>query len=156
MVPLGTVDARRSYEPFFAMRKAFATSGSSTRSTSPAGGYDSSSSGAHHAFAVSASSTSVTSRRSVLELRDADVVGGRSGMTNAHPGNRLYNSLVKARSRQYKGTSRREEKSRITNEVIFQIESSGGRFLAEENGEYFEVCTTTVPLRITMITNGSR
>jgi hypothetical protein len=134
MVPLETVDVRRSYEPL--MRKAFAMGSDAD--------YDSSSTSAH-AFAASTSCTSTTSR-SAQELQEADVVCGRSPMTHTHPGNRVYTTLVKAHSRQYKATSNRAEKSRITNEIIAQIESHGGRFLKEENGEFFEVCMSEVRL----------
>jgi hypothetical protein len=139
MVPLETVNVRRSsYEPL--MRKAF--DAGSTRSTSSDADYESSSASAH-AVAAGTSCTSTTSAgSSIQELQEVDVVGGRSPMTHAHPGNRIYNTLVKANSAQYKATSRREDKSRITNEVIAQIESSGGRFLVEAGGRFVEVRTS--------------
>jgi hypothetical protein len=134
MVPLETVDVRRSYDPLL-MRKAFAMGSDPD--------YDSSSTSAH-AFAASTTSCTSTTSRSAPELQEADVVGGRSPMTHTHPGNRVYNTLVKAHSRQYKATSNRAEKSRITNEIIAQVESHGGRFLVEENGEFVEVCLSEV------------
>jgi hypothetical protein len=135
MVPLETANVRRSsYEPL--MRKAF--DAGSTRSTSSDADYESSSTSAH-AVAAGTSCTSTTTTSSIQELQEVDVVGGRSPMTHAHPGNRRYNSLVKASSGQYKATSRREEKSRITNEVIAQIEINGGRFLVEADGGFVEV-----------------
>jgi hypothetical protein len=111
--------------------------------------YDTSSAGVH-AFATSASCVPASTRTNTrtnttntqnTELTDADVVSGRSPMTYAHPGNKFYNSLVKSSCKQYKGASTRDEKSRIVDEVIAQIERSGGRFVVPEGGKLVEVRT---------------
>jgi hypothetical protein len=93
------------------------------------------------AFVTSPSCPSDATPIQSFELQGADVLSGRSPRACAHLGNQRYNNLVTAYSKLYKGASMRDEKAKITNEVIAEVESSGGRFVVEAGGEYIAVRT---------------
>ena len=58
-----------------------------------------------------------------------DVICGRGQMTSEHRGNRRFKALVDSRKRDYQRSTRREDKTRITNELVEEIKSgrNGGR-----------------------------
>lgn len=93
------------------------------------------------AFTVASSCTSTFVSASSAVLQDSDVVCGRSNLSHSHPGNKRYHRLIQAHAKQYCGTSKREVKLMLTNLIISQVESEGGRFLKpdEVTGELHEV-----------------
>lgn len=82
---------------------------------------------------------------SIAELRDNDVVCGRSTVTHTHIGNKIFRSLIQEYGFLYQSTPLRSVKKSTTMEVINAIERSDGRFLkvadktSENNPETFEV-----------------
>jgi hypothetical protein len=62
-------------------------------------------------------------------VRHHDVVCGREKLCYSHPGNRAFRDLVRARSRRYKEATRRNDKTDIAQEIAWEVERRGGRFL---------------------------
>jgi hypothetical protein len=62
-----------------------------------------------------------------------DVLSGRGGNVNAHPGNQTFREWVKVRREDYSLAFSKEEKALICREVIALVEKRGGRFLVKES-----------------------
>ena len=58
-----------------------------------------------------------------------DVICGRGKMTFAHPGNRRFKTLVMEKKDQYQKATRRDDKTRITHELVQNLRNGpeGGR-----------------------------
>jgi len=74
------------------------------------------------------------------ELNDVDVLCGRGGMTNAHPGNVHFRHLVNYYRVHY-GSVKKRYKSNITKTIVTVIRDRHGRFLrkSEKDGLWYEV-----------------
>lgn len=77
----------------------------------------------------------------VDELRDQDVVCGKDKLSHSHVGNRQFRKIIHSYSWNYQNASRRDEKTRITSEIIGMITREGGRFvkLDESSGTWVEI-----------------
>lgn len=64
-----------------------------------------------------------------LTICDVDVYCGRDKRTHSHPGNKRFRELIASYREQYQQASLREQKTRITTEIINQVHSYGGRFM---------------------------
>lgn len=73
-----------------------------------------------------------------IEINLNDVLCGRGGETNQHPGNVYYRTLVKARQVAYL-QARRSDKPRIAASVVKIIREVGGRFLKRYGGCWVDV-----------------
>lgn len=63
-----------------------------------------------------------------------DVLSGRGGNVNAHPGNSQFRDLVKVRKEDYSLAHSKDEKALICRQVIaLVVDELGGRFLVKEN-----------------------
>ncbi len=85
----------------------------------------------------------------VADLTDVgttDVVCGRDKVAHTHSGNKYFRHIIQSYRDRYQRAKRREEKSRITAEIISIVESRGGRFLklGEGNGNWVEVDAASV------------
>lgn len=67
----------------------------------------------------------------ISQVLDNDVLCGRGGETNHHPGNIKYRSLVKCYQPLYIASKRRD-KPRIAQKIVFTIRQRGGRFLKKD------------------------
>ena len=67
----------------------------------------------------------------IASVLDNDVLCGRGGETNHHPGNIKYRSLVKCYQPLYIASKRRD-KPRIAQKIVFTIRQRGGRFLKKD------------------------
>lgn len=74
-------------------------------------------------------------------LRDQDVVCGRDKLAHSHAGNRRFRKVIHAYRERYQSAKRRDEKTRITTEIINMIALEGGRFvrLDEPKGFWVEI-----------------
>lgn len=74
------------------------------------------------------------------ELTDADVLFGRGGMTNAHPGNITFRALVEENRLCY-GLAKKYEKSQIAISIVQRMRKNHGRFLKkdEKTDRWYEV-----------------
>ncbi len=67
-----------------------------------------------------------------------DVLCGRGGHSNKHPGNRLFRRLVNANKALYQQTSSEEtsHKQIVSLSIVEAIHNQGGRFLRKQLGEW--------------------
>jgi len=77
-------------------------------------------------------------KNDAIEINLNDVLCGRGGETNQHPGNVYYRTLVKARQVAYL-QARRSDKPRIAASVVKIIRELGGRFLKRHGGCWVDV-----------------
>lgn len=61
-----------------------------------------------------------------------DVLSGRGGSVNAHPGNCQFRDWISTRKTDYNLASSKQDKAVICREVISKVTDLGGRFLAKE------------------------
>jgi hypothetical protein len=71
-------------------------------------------------------------------VQPKDVLCGRDRRAHNHPGNKRFRSIVQSYREKYQSAPRREDKNRITNEIIQRVLREGGRFLRleEETGQW--------------------
>jgi len=69
-----------------------------------------------------------------------DVLSGRGGGTNNHPGNQVFRRLCDERRPKYV-LARKMEKREIARSIVAAVRSRGGRFLKknEKTGEWFDI-----------------
>ena len=77
----------------------------------------------------------------VCTLRTKDVICTRNSSVHKHPGNRRYTVLIQMYYEAYQSSTLREDKSRITRQVIQAVCDYGGRFVKydENTGTYQEI-----------------
>ena len=77
------------------------------------------------------------------DINQHDVLSGRGGKVNAHPGNVQFRNLVNAFKRAYLApTTKKTEKVRIADRLVMQIRNMNppGRFLCEEGEDcWYEI-----------------
>jgi hypothetical protein len=73
-------------------------------------------------------------------FNDADVLSGRGGGTNVHPGNRNFRDLINMHRRAYL-KARKNDKPAISRAIVRSIRDANGRFLRkdEKSGLWFEI-----------------
>lgn len=73
-------------------------------------------------------------------FNDADVLSGRGGGTNVHPGNRSFRDLINLHRRAYL-KARKNDKPSISRAIVRSIREANGRFLRkdEKSGLWFEI-----------------
>jgi len=73
-------------------------------------------------------------------FHDADVLSGRGGGTNVHPGNREFRDLINLHRRSYL-KARKNDKPAISRSIVRSIRDAGGRFLKkdEKTGLWLEI-----------------
>lgn len=73
-------------------------------------------------------------------FNDADVLSGRGGGTNVHPGNRNFRDLINLHRRAYL-KARKNDKPAISRAIVRSIRENNGRFLKkdEKSGLWFEI-----------------
>lgn len=74
------------------------------------------------------------------ETKDADVLSGRGGGTNLHPGNRFFRQLIVSHSNAYDEATK-SKKPLVARDVVQQIRQRGGRFLRKDSkdGLFYEI-----------------
>ncbi len=73
-----------------------------------------------------------------IEVNDDDVLMGRGGVTNGHPGNLKFRELVRRRQIEYLAAPKLK-KAGIATLVMEDVFSSGGRFLMDKKGRWVEI-----------------
>lgn len=83
----------------------------------------------------SSDKSSENSRPIVKETHDNDVLCGRGGSINSHPGNERFRRLVETKKRVYLTARFKREKRLIANSILTEIKSlqPPGRFLAKDS-----------------------
>lgn len=73
-----------------------------------------------------------------VPYNDADVLLGRGGLTNRHPGNQEY--LIKKTEMQHRYLkASKQEKTRISQELVDWVYNQGGRFMKVVDDEWVEI-----------------
>jgi hypothetical protein len=80
------------------------------------------------------------SKQGTTEIEDNDVLSGRGGGTNVHPGNRNFRDLINLYRRSYL-KARKNDKPSISRAIVRAIRESGGRFLKKgsKSDLWFEI-----------------
>ena len=80
------------------------------------------------------------SKEGMNYFNDNDVLSGRGGGTNVHPGNRNFRDLINLHRRAYL-KARKNDKPAISRAIVRAIRETGGKFLRkdEKTGLWFEV-----------------
>lgn len=68
-----------------------------------------------------------------------DVLCGRGGLSNHHPGNRLFRRLIQANKSIHQRLTSTSQKQNLYKSIIVSIHSIGGRFVRKEDGEWIEI-----------------
>jgi hypothetical protein len=79
----------------------------------------------------------IPKHKKYVEPTDNDVLQGRGGRSNHHPGNNRYRDEVERRQDWYKKTEDKDEKTSISEALVLYVQSYGGNFLEkDDNGWY--------------------
>ena len=83
------------------------------------------------------------STEGISTFHDADVLSGRGGGTNVHPGNRTFRDLINTHRREYL-KAKKNDKPAISRAIVKLVRDTGGRFLKKDNksGLWFEIGDT--------------
>lgn len=75
-----------------------------------------------------------------IQVRDEDVLHGRGGLTNRHPGNKWYRGRI-LRNRPIYRTLARKGKTALSRSIVTEVHRRNGRFLQRDNatGRYHEI-----------------
>jgi len=89
----------------------------------------------NHKNKSSASYMALTSSGAVQRIRTpsaSDILLGRGGSINNHPGNQVFREWVKARREDYNLAPNKVEKMKIARKVMDSVHNAGGRFLQKD------------------------
>mmetsp|Transcript_284 Transcript_284/g.485 ORF Transcript_284/g.485 Transcript_284/m.485 type:complete len:414 (+) Transcript_284:192-1433(+) len=88
---------------------------------------------------VDKTETESTDGKGMSSFSDKDVLSGRGGGTNLHPGNRFYRELILSYRAEY-DESNKVMKPEISRRIVSKIRERGGRFLRKDaDGLYYEI-----------------
>mmetsp|Transcript_28973 Transcript_28973/g.79477 ORF Transcript_28973/g.79477 Transcript_28973/m.79477 type:complete len:484 (+) Transcript_28973:83-1534(+) len=76
----------------------------------------------------------------ISDVRESDVLSGRGGGTNCHPGNRSYRDLINVHRRTYL-KARKNDKPSISRSIVKTVRDANGRFLRKDDttNMWFEI-----------------
>mmetsp|Transcript_31188 Transcript_31188/g.47767 ORF Transcript_31188/g.47767 Transcript_31188/m.47767 type:complete len:338 (-) Transcript_31188:156-1169(-) len=74
-----------------------------------------------------------------VDIKDEDVLCGRGGKSNHHPGNKRYRQVIKEWKAKYRVISAKTEKTGVSRKIVSEVYQYGGRFLKKDysNGLYY-------------------
>lgn len=79
----------------------------------------------------------IPQNKQYLDYGEHDVLMGRGGKSNHHPGNMKYRAEIERLQEDYKKTDDKDEKTRISEQLVARVQSYGGNFLEkDERGWY--------------------
>jgi len=87
---------------------------------------------------LSSSNSLAASVASSVEPSDNDVLCGRGGSSNKHPGNLRFRTLIAANKAQYV-TLTKKQKMLLARQIVAVVHESGGKFLSREQGKWVHV-----------------
>jgi len=90
---------------------------------------------------VSNTSGTKETQQDIASVREYDVLCGRGGLANNHPGNRLFRRIIKENKEIYQELSENTaRKQMLVSSIIKAIQHHGGRFLRRQvNGKWSEI-----------------
>jgi hypothetical protein len=76
-------------------------------------------------------------------IREWDVLSGRGGKSNHHPGNKRFRQVVDEMKAKYRITNAKTDKTALSKAIVDYVHGYGGRFLKQdESGGKYRVMTT--------------
>eukprot|EP00980_Cylindrotheca_fusiformis_P013326 scaffold3391_cov116-Cylindrotheca_fusiformis.AAC.3 len=80
----------------------------------------------------------------IAGITAADVICGRDKLSHTHVGNKIFRKIIEMNRVSYQNATSRDEKTRITCQIVDVIRSSNGRFLKldEKTGRWFDAGDT--------------
>lgn len=78
--------------------------------------------------------------KSTIRIRNpgpSDVLCGRGGGINAHPGNVAFRELVQEKKERYNLAANKQEKAEISQDIVDHVKKRGGRFLHKDDTRPF-------------------
>lgn len=82
-------------------------------------------------------------RKEYVDITDFDVLLGRGGLSNRHPGNKAYRKHILDHQKEYKGLEN-SKKTQMSKDVVAWVKGRGGRFLKRDDdvpGKPFYIAT---------------
>jgi len=79
----------------------------------------------------------VPENKQYLQYTDNDVLMGRGGKSNHHPGNMRYRQEIERLQGDYKKTDDKDEKTRISEQLVSHVQSYGGNFLEKDDHGWY-------------------
>lgn len=76
-----------------------------------------------------------------------DVLCGRGGLSNNHPGNRLFRRLVNVNKALYQQSLSPTHKQMVALSIVEAIRNHGGRFIRKQNGDWVEISTKEASIK---------
>jgi hypothetical protein len=75
----------------------------------------------------------------ISEVNDSDILCGRGGKSNHHPGNKRYRQVVSEMKTMYRSTEAKTVKTDLSRAIVDHVCSYGGRFVKkdEKTGQYY-------------------
>lgn len=75
--------------------------------------------------------------------KEWDILSGRGGKSNHHPGNKRFRQVVDEMKNKYRTTNVKTDKTALSKAIVDYVESYGGRFLTKKNakGGHYRVMT---------------
>eukprot|EP00547_Thalassionema_nitzschioides_P001936 CAMPEP_0194200888 /NCGR_PEP_ID=MMETSP0156-20130528/1318_1 /TAXON_ID=33649 /ORGANISM="Thalassionema nitzschioides, Strain L26-B" /LENGTH=407 /DNA_ID=CAMNT_0038925957 /DNA_START=410 /DNA_END=1633 /DNA_ORIENTATION=+ len=75
--------------------------------------------------------------------KEWDIISGRGGKSNHHPGNKRFRQVVDEMKNKYRTTNVKTDKTALSKAIVDYVESYGGRFLTKKNakGGHYRVMT---------------
>jgi hypothetical protein len=80
----------------------------------------------------------------LMIVKDNDVLRGRGGLSNNHPGNRLFRRLIQHNRSFYQNLENPTQKQLLVYSIVAAIEGKGGRFLRMHNGKWVQASLNSV------------
>jgi len=68
----------------------------------------------------------------INEVRDNDVLCGRGGQSNHHPGNKRFREVISEMKVTYQNADRKLKKTNLTHTIVNYVHSYGGRFIKRD------------------------
>mmetsp|Transcript_951 Transcript_951/g.1177 ORF Transcript_951/g.1177 Transcript_951/m.1177 type:complete len:325 (+) Transcript_951:173-1147(+) len=68
-------------------------------------------------------------------IQEWDILSGRGGKSNHHPGNKRFRQVVDEMKSKYRTTNVKTDKTALSKAIVDYVEGYGGRFLTRKNGK---------------------
>jgi len=68
-------------------------------------------------------------------VKQWDILSGRGGKSNHHPGNKRFRQVVDEMKNKYRTTNVKTDKTALSKAIVDYVESYGGRFLTKKNAK---------------------
>lgn len=79
----------------------------------------------------------IPQNKQYLEFTENDVLMGRGGKSNHHPGNMRYRQEIERLQESYKKTDDKDEKTKISEQLVAHVQSYGGNFLEKDDHGWY-------------------